>query len=170
MRCKASLVTLCLILAAACGGSITERTGQALGTALGATNAAADQFTAWDKQHQLDIVDRAKTREEAESGLADYRGKRKKIVQAFTVAYSSIASAAVMIPLVEAGTEKSTKLLAMLSDAVGAVKTVLDSIQDIRKAFGDDPAPEPKPAPVKPDAPTPAPAPATPQPAAAGGV
>ena len=170
MRFSASIVSICVILSAACGGSVTERTTQALGTALGATNAARDQFTAWDKDHQLVIVDAAKTREAAEKSLSDYRGKRQKIVQAFTVAYTSIASAAAMVPLVEAGTKKDTELLGILADAVGAVQTVVGSIQDIKKAFDDErqavPPGEPKPATPKPLPPPPDPEPA---PAPAGG-
>jgi hypothetical protein len=166
---KTRAIAIFMIIMAACGGSVTQRTSQALGTALGATNAARDQFSAWDKQHQLDIVDRATTREQAEAELAAYRAKRQKIVQAFTVAYGAIASAAATVPLVEAGVKKETDLLGLLTDAVGAVQTVMGSVKDIRDAFGEKPAvapPNPEPAaPAEGSGPS-EPAPSAPQPTA----
>lgn len=153
MRIKLSLAAAMLIFWTACGGSIAEKTNKALGTAIVATNAARDQFTEWDKGHQLAIVDKATTREQAESGLKEYRQKRQKIVQAFTVAYTSMASAAAMVPLVHAGTKKDRDLIELLVASVEAVQSVVSSVKEIREAFETAPAaplvsPEPAPAPV----------------------
>lgn len=114
---------------------MADRTNKALGTAIVATDAARDQFLQWDKQHQLDIVDKATTREQAEAGLKAYRERRQGIVQAFTVAYTSMATAAATIPLVQAGKKSDRDLAKMLVDAIAAVQTVLASIQEIRDAF-----------------------------------
>lgn len=161
MRIKLSLVAITLVLCAACGGSISERANKSISTALSATNAASDQFTKWDKQHQLDIVDRATTREDAESGLREYREKRQRIVQAFTVAYTSMATAAATVPLVQAGEKSDRDLIKLLAESIGAVQTVISSIKEIRSAFNSLPAESTKePAPAVPDiSPAPKPAP-----------
>jgi hypothetical protein len=172
MKIKTSLAAAMLILWTACGGSIAERTNKALSTALTATNAARDQFTQWDKQHQLDIVDKASTREEAEGGLKEYREKRQKIIQAFTVAYTSMASAAAMVPLVQAGEKKDRDLIMLLANSVEAVQSVIASVKEIREAFDAAPSapkPEPdRPPNAEPAGPT-APAPEAPAAAGAGG-
>lgn len=138
MRIKTGLLTVMLLLWTACGGSLAERTNKSLGTALSATNAASAQFTKWDKQHQLDIVDKASTRKEAEDGLREYRDKRQRIIQSFTVAYSSMASAAAMVPLVQAGEKSDADLIGLLAESVGAVQTVISSLKEIREAFATD--------------------------------
>lgn len=123
------------ILWSACGGSVVDRTNKALNTALSATNAARDQFTKWDAQHQLAIVDKASTRTEAETNLKTYRTKRQRIVQAFTVAYTSMATAAVTIPLVQAGKRPERDLLKLLVASMDAVQTVIAGVKDIGDAF-----------------------------------
>jgi hypothetical protein len=126
---------LILFSFSACGGSMADRTNKALGTAIVATDAARDQFVQWDKQHQIDIVDKATTREQAELGLMEYRERRQRIIQAFTIAYSSMATAAATIPLVQAGKKSDRDLAKMLIDAIAAVETVMTSLQEIRDAF-----------------------------------
>lgn len=163
MKIKTSLAMTMLILWTACGGSVADRTNKALGTAIVATNAARDQFTEWDKQHQLDIVDRATTREQATGGLKAYRQKRQKVIQAFTVAYTAMASAAVLVPLVQAGVRKDRDLIKLLAESIGAVQSVIASVREIREAFDAEPSaptarPDrpPNPEPVGPTAPVPA--------------
>ena len=124
-----------LLVVTACGGSIAERTNKSLSTALLATDSARDQFTKWDAQHQLEIVNKAASREQAETDLASYREKRQKIIQSFTVAYTSMASAAAMVPLVVAGEKKDRDLIALLISAVAAVQSVVSTIKEIREAF-----------------------------------
>lgn len=157
MRIKTSLMAIMIILWSSCGGSIAEHANKSLSTAISATNAASEQFTKWDKQHQLDIVDKATTRQEAEDGLREYREKRQRIVQAFTVAYSSMATASAMVPLVQAGEKSDADLIKLLAESVGAVQSVISSIKEIRAAFNSPAAPpvaEPDiaPAPAHPDA------------------
>ncbi len=134
--------TIVLLLAACGGGSISHKTNDSVQVSLTATNKARTQFTAWDKQHQLSIVDKAQTRDQAESELQSYREKRQKIIQAFTVAYSSMAAASALVPLVQAGERVEKDLLGLLVDAAMAVQSVIASIQEIRDAFDSNPAPD----------------------------
>jgi len=82
-----------LLLLAACGASAREK---ALHTALVGLDAARSGFVAWDAQHQDAIVEayRAKPYEEGRGALLAYRGRRDLVVQAFVVAYSAVAVAA----------------------------------------------------------------------------
>lgn len=162
MRIKLSLLVAIAALSSACGGSIADKATKSISTALVATDAARDQFASWDKQHQLDIVDKASTKEGAVSALQEYRDKRQKIVQAFTVAYASMGAASVLVPLVQAGKAKDAELMALLIDSIAAVKSVMAAVEEIRGAFDsdspvDDPVPEvPEPVPAVPAAPEPA--------------
>ena len=162
MKIKTSMAVTMLILWTACGGSITDRANKAITTSMVATSAARDQFVEWDKGHQTAIVDRATNREEATAGLKAYRQKRQRIVQAFTIAYTSMASAAALVPLVQAGVKKDTELIKLLADSVAAVQVVISSVKEVREAFdADTPAPAvpperpPNPEPVSPTAPVP---------------
>jgi hypothetical protein len=131
------LMIAMLIVGASCGGSFTDQASKTLATTLTATAAASDQFVEWDKQHQLDIVDDSKTRAEAEERLASYRAKRQRVMKSFTVAFSAIASAAAIVPLVEDGTAGKSDLAKLLLDAASAVKTALDVFREMRGAFSD---------------------------------
>lgn len=133
---RRSSMILVLILAAGCG-NFTEKASSTLATTLAATNSARDEFIKWDKQHQLDLVDKAKTRTEAEEGLKAYRKKRQKIVQSFTIAYSAIAGAAAILPLVEDGKKPKEDLAKLLVDAVNAFRVAMDIYKDVREAFDD---------------------------------
>ena len=86
---------LILLLSTACGSSAREK---ALSTTLASLNAARDGFVAWDKEHQESIVqetyDEGGTRADAVRKLADYRRKAARIDQAFVLAYSALAAAA----------------------------------------------------------------------------
>lgn len=57
-------------------------------------NAASDGFSAWDEQHQTDIARGAKTLEQGTADLQSYRRKREPILAAFTLAYKTLAAAA----------------------------------------------------------------------------
>lgn len=115
----AALVALVCALSA-CSGSFTDRAHRTLNTTLAATNAARDEFVAWDKAKQLELVDAAETKEAAEAALAEYRRKRAPVLRAFTIAYTSIAAAAAMVPLVDKGIKKESDLVPLLTDAVNA--------------------------------------------------
>jgi hypothetical protein len=133
MRRQTIAPAVLLLLAAGCGGaSFTDTTSKTLNTSLAATNAARDQFIAWDKAHQLEIVDGADTKEEAQAALAAYRAKRAPVLKAFTIAYTSIAAAAAMIPLVERGIEKDLNLIPLLVDVAHAAVAVKDAYEAIR--------------------------------------
>lgn len=129
----APVVVLALLVASpGCGGSFTDTANKTLSTSLAATNAARDQFISWDKAHQMELVDAAATKEEAEAALAAYRAKRVKVIRAFTIAYTSIGAAAALIPLVDKGIKKELDLLPLLTDVaagVAAVKEAYDAIK-----------------------------------------
>ena len=123
-------VVLVAALLLQCGGSARSRANETLHTALGATNAARDLFVQWDRQHQLDLVERASSREEGEAQLASYRKDRQAVVSNFAVAYSAIAAAATLVPLVDAGQRPFSELSVLVAEAVRAaivVKTTIDS-------------------------------------------
>jgi len=91
MRKPVVAVFLALVLIAGCGASARER---AIHTALVSLDAARDGFVVWDKHHQDDIVAKATSLEAGTAALAAYRADRDTIVQAFVVAYSALAAAA----------------------------------------------------------------------------
>ncbi len=128
----APLAIVLVFLAGACGGSITKQASKTLATSLAATNAARDGFVEWDEAHQLGIVDRATSREEAEAQLKNYRRGRERVLKAFTVAYAAIAAAAAALPLIQRGEKKETDLLGLALDAANAAKEVKAAIDAIR--------------------------------------
>ncbi len=124
-------VALVALLVASCGGSFVDNASKTLATSLTATNAARDEFLRWDQDQQLGIVDAATTAKEAKTTLAAYRTRRGPVLKAFTVAYSSIAAAAAILPLVEAGTKPERDLVKLLSHAVVAALAVKDAVKTI---------------------------------------
>jgi hypothetical protein len=129
---RPAIAALVLVVLAACGGSFTDKANKTLATSLAATNAARDQFLAWDKAHQLELVDGATTKDEAEAKLAAYRMKRQPVLKAFTAAYVSIAAAAAMLPLVDKGIKREFDLIPLLSDAVSAALAVKEGYDALR--------------------------------------
>lgn len=61
--------------------------------ALVATDSARAGFVAWDREHQLDLVERATTREGGAAALAEYRGKRDGLTEKLVGVYRAIAAA-----------------------------------------------------------------------------
>ena len=133
MRHRIAPVALVALLVIGCGGgSFVDKADKTLATSLAATNAARDEFLRWDALHQLELVDAATTEVEAEAALATYRKKRAPVVKAFAVAYSAIAAAAAIVPLVQEGTKPKRDLVELLSDAVTAalaVKSVIEALE-----------------------------------------
>lgn len=125
------LCILMLALATACGGAKQTAT-RSLATALTATNGARDAFVKWDKSHQLELVAGATTKAAAEAALERYRKKRQTVVRSFTIAYSTIAAAAAMIPLVEADKKPRSALGSLLIEAAQAAQAVVDAVKAIR--------------------------------------
>lgn len=85
----ALLVVAVLAATTACGNHQSE-----LQTSLTVLNAARDGFTAWDDQHQGEIVRAATTLEEGKSELDTYRKKREPVIRGFELAYKTLATAA----------------------------------------------------------------------------
>jgi hypothetical protein len=123
-----------VLLAISCGGGIASRAHKTLAISLSAANAARDSFTAWDKDHQLEIVHNATTREEAEAKLAAYRHTRADVLAGFTVAYTSIAAAAAVIPLVARGDRQELDLIGLVAQAAKATAEVQAAIKALRGA------------------------------------
>ena len=122
-----------------CSGGFVQKATQTLETTLVATNSARDEFVKWDKQHQLQLVERAQTREDADALLRHYRERRQKIVHGFTIAYGAIATAAATLPLVELGDESQGRLASLLVEAANAVRTAIEAYKMIRDGFDDEP-------------------------------
>lgn len=72
--------------------SSSQRT-DTLHAAVIAVKGVQDVFLIWDAQHQLDIVAKAATKEQAAADLAAYRVIRDKLVAALDLAYQAIALA-----------------------------------------------------------------------------
>lgn len=121
-----------LVVVTACSGSIKQRADTALSTALLATNAARDQFLAWDKAHQLELIAAAQTRAQGEAALAAYRAKREPVLHAFTVAYAAIGAAAALVPLVERGLRKDTELTGLIAEAATAIAAIREAVAAVR--------------------------------------
>lgn len=76
----------------ACSGP-NKRT-RVLQHTVAAVNAARDGFLAWDRQHQLAILDKANSREEAIAKREEYLVKWRVVMESFTVAYQALIVAA----------------------------------------------------------------------------
>jgi len=114
-----------------CAGA-TKRADKSLSTILAATNAARDSFTVWDTEHQQQIVEAAATKDAGRTNLARYREKRATVLKAFVVAYQSLASAAVLVPLIERGERKQGEFDAYLTEAFKAILVIKESIGAIK--------------------------------------
>jgi hypothetical protein len=101
-----------------CGASARER---AIKTAFLATNAARDGFVMFDAQHQLEIVDKAQTKEEGAAALATWRSQRDSVVSLFVVTYYAISAAATFTD--------DPKTLASLLETAHRLKIALDALK-----------------------------------------
>lgn len=129
---------LVLALALGCSQStFLKRTDKAIATTFAATNAARDEFVAWDGQHQLDIVARSKAegvpREVAEARLAAYRETRGYVLKAFVGAYTAVGAAAALVPLVEKGLRPERDLLGLIAAASSAITELRRALHAIRE-------------------------------------
>jgi hypothetical protein len=119
---------------AACGGQTTyiQKTQKSLAVTQETLQIAQKAFVSWDDAHQQAIVASATTQDEATKALADYRDKRQPVIKAFTIAYSSIAAATAMIPLVQDGVKKETDLGVLLRDTLSAALEVKSAIEALK--------------------------------------
>lgn len=65
-----------------------------LRVSLTSLNAAREGFIAWDLRKQGNIVEAATSLEDGQTKLDEYRKRRERVVEAFTIAYSALAAAA----------------------------------------------------------------------------
>jgi len=133
IRHSAAFVIVAMVASVGCGAGFTDKANSTLATSLAATNAARDQFVAWDKAHQKELVDQAATRDAAEGALKSYRAKRGPVLKAFTAVYTAIATAAAAIPLVDKGIKHETDLVPLLSDVAAAALVVKEAYGAITK-------------------------------------
>jgi DNA-binding LytR/AlgR family response regulator len=92
--CQAYLRHLVLFIAVvcpACGGSSKLRALQASKLAVDTIYTGMETF---DRAHQIEIINGAKTRDEAITRIQAYRDQRAVIIEAFIVAYKALAAAA----------------------------------------------------------------------------
>lgn len=87
------LLALLLLFTASVSCTKNQRS-ETLRDSVVAVNAARDGFTAWDRVHQQEIVDKATSHENGESQLAAYRERRKVVADSFELAYRLLAIAA----------------------------------------------------------------------------
>jgi hypothetical protein len=87
---KRSSLLLVLVLLAACGATARQK---AITVGYDALKVSQTAFVEWDKYHQTQIVNDAKTLEDGKKALIDYRAKREKVVLSFSVAWSALAAA-----------------------------------------------------------------------------
>lgn len=85
------IVLSLVVYQSGCGPSARQI---ALRTELAAVNTARDAFTSWDHDHQMEIVAKASSREDAVTKLESYRKLQEKVIQAFIVIYRQIAASA----------------------------------------------------------------------------
>ena len=132
---KRYAIVILFSVLAACGAktSYVQKARTTVSVTHEAVKAADAGFLSWDKQHQLELVSQSESREEAEAKLTAYRAKREPIVKAFAIAYSSIAAAAAVIPLVEKGINPETELVDLLADALKASIEVKAAIDQLRR-------------------------------------
>lgn len=93
LRSPIGLLLIVAVAIAACGASARQT---ALKSTLIAVNATSEAFVKWDGERQLQIVDKATTREEATVNLTTHRAKRDKVVDAFVIIYRLIATASAL--------------------------------------------------------------------------
>jgi len=112
-------VLLCLFM-----GSVSctkNKRADTLRQSVLAVNAARDGFSTWDRAHQQSIVDAATSREDGEAKLANYRDRRRPVVDGFEVAYRALAVAATQVddPSLTAAIAKATELIDAVKQLTG---------------------------------------------------
>lgn len=118
---KKTLLILIALAMTACHSYQPE-----LKASLAALNAGRDGFVAWDDGHQQALVADAKTLEEGQASLKEYRAKREVAIRGFEIAYQALAVAA-LTPTAENVSVVITDLanLKTTVEALGAAWTTL---------------------------------------------
>jgi hypothetical protein len=121
---------------AACGGAdksgALSRANAGLATALAATNATRDVFIVGDADAQTAIVAAAPSEIVGRVALNVYRTKRAAVVEAFAVAYGSIALASSALALYDAGEMGAGEVIKRLHKVAEAAETVQAAIKALR--------------------------------------
>lgn len=94
-KATGTLAALLVGVALVGGGCTPDTRRDTIHAALVTTDTARAGFVAWDREHQLDIVARAETRETGQAALVEYRAKRDAIVSKLVGVYRAIAAASI---------------------------------------------------------------------------
>jgi hypothetical protein len=87
---RPAVLLLLFVVLAACGASAREK---ALRTSFVAVTTLQAGFEAWDKEHQLAIVEKASSYEAGAAEIEAYWKKRTDVTNGFEAAYRTIAAA-----------------------------------------------------------------------------
>jgi hypothetical protein len=118
---KLLLLGIVISHASACGVTKDE----ALSKTLAGLGAARSAFTAWDAKHQDEIVGEATSLETGKAALADYRGKRKVVIEAFIAADGALAAACIAV---SAGSDGWAEAFRKATDAASALLAALRTL------------------------------------------
>jgi hypothetical protein len=129
---RSHAAVLVLLVLTSCATD-SKRIQSALRSAITATDAAQVAFVTFDERRQAEIVSVAVTKEEAEVKIAAYRGRRQPVLLAFTSAYSALAAAAALAPLVDAGKRDSAHLWQAIGEAASATLAAQAALAALRK-------------------------------------
>ncbi len=87
------LASLCAILSAlsGCGPSMKQKALRNSMVVLNATLAGAEEY---DRAHQIEIIDKGKSKEDVVAKLTAYRDRRELVITSFIAAYRALGMAA----------------------------------------------------------------------------
>ncbi len=132
-RFIAAHVALTLLLCS-CGHG-TDKVRQAVDATAATEAVIAKGFVAWDKQHQMELVSQDKgltyPTDRIMADLSAYRAKRAKVVEMMQVLERSLASAPLILALVDRGMMGNTDLDKYLSEALALYQQVLGLLSDL---------------------------------------
>ena len=97
----------------------------ALKTSLVSLDAAREGFVQWDKHKQTTIVADATSLEDGKTALTIHRNKRAPIIEAFTLAYSALALAAL-----DDNSERLTEAINAAASVYRLIKAVTGKDKD----------------------------------------
>lgn len=104
----------------------------AVGDAHQAVNMARSEFVKWNRAAEAAIVAGAATEADGLKALAVFDQARAPIVRAFVLAYTALAHAEAMLPLIRAKTVSLDSLLPILSRLVGPVSEINRRVAALR--------------------------------------
>lgn len=137
MRQTAATTVLVATLASCGGGQrVTDdaigHAEQAVAGAHAAVNQAREHFIAWNRTAEAAIVAGATTEAEGLAALAKLDQLRAPITRAFVLAYSALAHAEALLPLIREKKATIDALLPVLSRLAGPVSEINRRVAGLR--------------------------------------